>query len=154
MRKVTRTWTSKRTGKTVTKTYTYDTPAKKRGGKSLLLVGKNGNQYSDRVKELLNNIDDPGMRSQARTIIKNAIADKERLSIRSLTSKLAETKEEKFLINMGYTRESFEKEYGFSFDTFMNPDNWTIMDDKKVFVNNGVIYDIVQDYTDRVLVRR
>lgn len=154
MRKVTRTWTNKRTGKTVTKTYTYDTPAKKRGGKSLLLVGKNGNIYSDRVKELLNNIDDPGIRSQARTIINNSVQDKEKLSIRSLTSKLAETKEEKFLINMGYTREQFEHEYGFSFDTFMDPNNWVIEDDKKVFVYDGVIYDVTQDYTNKVLLRR
>lgn len=153
MRTVTRTWTTK-TGKTVTRTYTYDTPGKKRGGKSLLLVGKNGRQYKDRISESLASITDPGMRSQARVVIKQAIKNKEKLSIRKLTSILADTKEEKFLINMGYTRESFREDYGFDASEFIKDENWIIEDDKKVFTYGGIIYDLIFDYTDQMLIRR
>lgn len=129
-------------------------PYGKRRDKSGVLVGKDGRQYHQKIKAVLDSIKDPGAKIQAKTIIKNAIEDKSRLTLRSLQSKMAFAREEKFLINAGYTRESFEKEFGITFEEFEDPDNWiTGLDDKKKFVHNGKTYELVFDYSGQILKR-
>lgn len=129
-------------------------PYGKRRDKSGTLVGKDGRQYHEKIKQVLDSIKDPGARIQAKTIIKNAKEDKERLTMRSLQSKMAFAREEKFLINAGYTRASFEEEFGFSFDDFEDEDNWFIdVDGKKRFTMNGVVYELFFDYSGQVLRR-
>lgn len=129
-------------------------PYGKRRDKSGTLVGIDGRQYHQKIKDVLDSIKDPGARIQAKTIIKNAHEDKERLTLRSLQSKMAFAREEKFLINAGYTRASFEEEFGFSFEDFEDEDNWFVdVDDKKRFTMNGIVYDLVFDYSGKVLKR-
>lgn len=130
-------------------------PYGKRRDKSGVLVGKDGRQYHQKIEQLLSSIKDPGAKIQAKTIIKNAHEDKERLTMRSLQSKMAFAKEEKFLINAGYTRAAFEEEFGFSFEEFEDPDNWfEDVDDKKRFRYNGVVYELVFDYSGQILRRQ
>ena len=66
---------------------------------------------------------------------------------------LSESKAEKFLINAGYTRKEFEEEYGFSFEDFIDDDNWVEIDGKSQFYFNGSIYSLIFDYSGKVLKR-
>jgi hypothetical protein len=67
---------------------------------------------------------------------------------------MAFAREEKFLINAGYTRASFQQEFGITFEDFENEDNWIEgLDGKKKFVMNGQIYELVFDYSGQVLRR-
>ena len=101
----------------------------------------------------MSHISDPAERIQAKVAIANAHKYKEKLTIRSLRSKLAESKAEKFLINAGYTRKEFEKEYGFSFDEFIDEDNWVEIDGNRKFVRDGIVYLLIFDYSGQVLKR-
>lgn len=129
-------------------------PYGKRRDKSGVLIGSDGRQYHQKIEAVLASIKDPGARIQAKTIIKNAHEDKERLTLRSLQSKMAFAKEEKFLINAGYTREGFEAEFGITFEDFEDESNWIIdPEGKKRFAINGAIYELVFDYSGQVLKR-
>ena len=129
-------------------------PYGKRRDKSGVLVGSDGRQYHQKIEAVLSSIRDPGARIQAKTIIKNAHEDKERLTMRSLQSKMAFAKEEKFLINAGYTRESFEAEFGITFEDFEDESNWiTDPEGKKRFSMNGMVYELVFDYSGQILRR-
>lgn len=129
-------------------------PYGKRRDKSGVLVGSDGRQYHQKIEDVLSSIRDPGARIQAKTIIKNAHEDKERLTMRSLQSKMAFAKEEKFLINAGYTRESFEAEFGITFEDFEDESNWIIdPEGKKRFSMNGMVYELVFDYSGQILRR-
>lgn len=126
----------------------------KRRDQSGTLIGSDGRQYHQKIKAVLDSIKDPGARIQAKTIIKNAHEDKEKLTLRSLQSKMAFAKEEKFLINAGYTRASFQEEFGITFEDFENEKNWIEgLDGKKKFVMNGQIFELVFDYSGQVLRR-
>lgn len=120
---VKRTYYSKKLGRNVTKVYTYDYK-KRRSGKNLLLVGKNGNEYTDRINDLLSSITDPALKADIKAIVRQSKIDKEKLSMRTLQSKLTTDKYEKMLINAGYSIPEFEKEYGITFSEFSNPVNW------------------------------
>lgn len=143
---VNRTYYNKKLGKMVTKTYHYDYK-QKRGGKSQVLVGKGGKIYKDRINDLLNSITDPATRADAKARINQSIRDKERLTERSLASKIAYDKHEKMLINAGYTIESFENETGISFKDFSNPANWK---DNTLTVN-GITYIYKFNYEGNIL---
>ena len=128
-------------------------PYGKRRDKSMVLIGSDGRQYHQKIKAVMDSIKDPGQRAQVKVLIRNAHEDKERLTLRSLQSKLAFSREEKFLINAGYSRETFENEYGFTFDEFEDEDNWITVDKKKYFVKDGRTYELYFDYSGRVLKR-
>lgn len=128
-------------------------PYGKRRDKSGTLIGKDGRRYQNKIDEFMSYISDPGDRIQAKVAIAKAHEHKERLTIRSLRSKLAKSKAEKFLINTGYTRKEFEQEYGFSFDEFIDEDNWVEIDGKRKFVKDGVVYSLIFDYSGQVLKR-
>lgn len=118
------------------------------------MVGTDGRQYHQKIEAVLASIKDPGARIQAKTIIKNAHEDKEQLTMRSLQSKMAFAKEEKFLINAGYTRESFEAEFGITFEDFEDESNWIIdPEGKKRFTMDGKVYELVFDYSGQILRR-
>lgn len=125
----------------------------KRRDRSGTLIGKDGRCYHQKIEEFLSNIRDPAERIQAKVIINNANKNKEKLTIRSVRSMLSESKAEKFLINAGYTRKEFEEEYGFSFEDFIDDDNWVEIDGKSQFYFNGSIYSLIFDYSGKVLKR-
>ena len=58
------------------------------------------------------------------------------------------------LLNLGYDRESFSREFGFGIEEFIDERNWRVEDDKSVFYHGGVAYDIFFDYNSPVLQRR
>lgn len=128
-------------------------PYGKRRDKSGTLIGKDGRRYKDKIDEFMSHISDPAEKIQAKVAIANAHKYKEKLTIRSLRSKLAESKAEKFLINAGYTRKEFENEYGFSFDEFTDEDNWVEIDGSRKFIRNGTVYSLIFDYSGQVLKR-
>lgn len=146
-KKVKRTWFSKKQNKYITKEYEY-TYKQRRGGKSKVLVGKNGKVYKDRINDILNDIQDPATKADARARIKQAIRDKERLTERSLASKIATDKYEKMLINAGYSIESFEEETGINFKDFSNKSNWN----GDTFIFGGKIYTYQFNYEGNILV--
>lgn len=122
--RITRTYYSKKLGTYVTKTYNYNYK-KKRGGHSQTLVSKSGVPYKDRINKLLDSISDPATKADAKAVIRQAIRDNERLTERSLASKIAVDKFEKMLINAGYSIASFEAETGISFSDFSDKSNWS-----------------------------
>ena len=123
IKKVKRTWYSKKQNKYITKEYEYKY-TQRRGGKTKVLVGKNGKVYKDRINEILNDINDPATKADAKARIKQAIRDGDRLTERSLAAKISTDKYEKMLINAGYSIESFEEETGITFADFSNKANW------------------------------
>lgn len=146
VRKVKRTWYSKKQNKYITKEYEYNYK-QKRGGKTKVLVGKNGKVYKDRINDVLNDITDPATKADARARIKQAIRDGERLTERSLAAKVATDKYEKMLINAGYSIESFEDETGISFKDFSNKANWN----GDVFTLGSVSYVYKFNYEGNLL---
>lgn len=108
---VKRTYWSESAGGYVTKEYQYETKkvdgrvttagSKKSVGK-LLIVGKGG-VYESRLKELLDTAEDPAVRSDIMSKVKEAERKGKRLSTRSLLSKISESRIEKFFINAGYS---------------------------------------------------
>lgn len=146
VRKVKRTWYSKKQNKVITKEYEYNYK-QKRGGKTKVLVGKNGKVYKDRINDVLNDIKDPATKADARARIKQAIRDGERLTERSLAAKVATDKYEKMLINAGYSIESFEDETGISFKDFSDKTNWN----GDVFTLGAVSYVYKFNYEGNIL---
>lgn len=147
VKKVKRTWFSKKQNKYVTKEYSY-AYKQKRGGKTRVLVGKNGKVYKDRINEVLNDITDPATKADARARIKQAIRDGEKLTERSLAAKVSTDKYEKMLINAGYSIESFEDETGISFKDFSNRANWN--GDTFIFGDKSYTYQF--NYEGNILV--
>ena len=141
---VKRTYWSATEGDWVTKVYQYETKkidgrvttkgSKKTAGK-LLIVGKNG-IYEDRLDALLETAEDPAVRSDIMSKVKEAERKGKRLSTRSLLSKVAESKIEKFFINAGYTEEDIMEEYGLTREVLFDPANW----EGSVFSYGGLKY--------------
>ena len=141
---VKRTYWSAKKGDWVTKVYPYETRkvdgrvttkgSKKTAGR-LLIVGKNG-IYEDRLDALLETAEDPAVRSDIMSKVKEAERKGKRLSTRSLLSKVAESKIEKFFINAGYTEEDIMNEYGLTRDVLFDPANW----EGSVFSFGGLKY--------------
>ena len=125
LKTVTRKWYSKKLGQYVTKTYTYDVSkyVKKRAGKSLLLVGKNGKLYKERIKEFKEQFDE-----YDKAIIDAQIdyyqSHGKKISERTMVSKLTENRYAKMFINAGYTLEEAASELDVEEAELFNPDNW------------------------------
>ena len=73
----------------------------------------------------------------------------EKLSVKSLLSKVAESKIEKMFINAGYTEPEILAEIGISREDLFNEDNWS----GSSFNFGGETYNFVFSYTGNVLVR-
>lgn len=154
-KKIKRTWWSKREQKYITKVYEYTTV--KRDGKittssrsrrSKLIVGKNG-IYEDRLKALLETTDNFAVKAEIKAKAKEAMRKGEKLSVKSLLSKVAESKIEKMFINAGYTEPEILAELGISREDLFNEDNWS----GSSFNFGGATYNFVFSYTGNVLVR-
>lgn len=154
-RKVKRTWWNKKKQQYVTKVYEYE-EVKVNGkkttrsrAKSLLIVGKNG-VYEDRLKELLSSTDSIAVREEIKAKVKAAQRKKEKLSIKTLLSKIAESKIEKAFINAGYTEDEILDTLGVPREDLFDESNW----EGSVFKYKGKTYDFVFKYTGSVLVEQ
>lgn len=155
-KKIKRTWWSKREQKYITKVYEYTTIKKdgkvttsSRSRRSKLIVGKNG-IYEDRLKSLLETTDDFAVKAEIKAKAKEAVRKGEKLSVKSLLSKVAESKIEKMFINAGYTEPEILDELGITRADLFNEENWS----GSTFNIDGTTYDFVFSYTGNVLVRR
>lgn len=155
-KKIKRTWWNQREQKYVTKVYEYTTIKKdgkvtttSRSRRSKLIVGKNG-IYENRLAELLKTTDDFAVRAEIKAKAKEAARKGEKLSVKSLLSKVAESKIEKMFINAGYTEPEILAELGISREDLFNEQNWS----GSAFTFGGATYDFVFSYTGNVLVRR
>ena len=142
--KRTRTYFNKTRNEWVTRVYDYElikvdgkytTKGSKKTAGRLLIVGKNG-IYKDRLDALLETAEDPAVRSDIMSKVKEAERKGKRLSTRSLLSKVAESKIEKFFINAGYTEEDIMEEYGLTREVLFDPANW----EGSVFSYGGLKY--------------
>lgn len=132
MKTVKRKYYSKKLGKMVERTYTYEkkyiTRGKRRGGRNLNLVDKNGKVHKDRLKEYLSHIEDPADRIKVTEEVYNRSFHKRKLTIRGMTSKLTASKKddrEYLFINAGYnTIEEAADEIGVSVDELLSDKNW------------------------------
>ena len=154
-RKIKRTWWSKREQKYITKVYEYTTIKKdgkvttsSRSRRSKLIVGKNG-IYEDRLAEILKATDDFAVKAEIKAKAKEAVRKGEKLSIKSLLSKVSESKIEKMFINAGYTESEILSEIGIKREDLFNEANWS----GSKFTYGGDTYDFVFSYTGNVLVR-
>lgn len=155
-KKVKRTWWSQREQKYITKVYEYTTIKKdgritttSRSRRSKLIVGKNG-IYEDRLKALLETTHDVAVEAEIKAKAKEAARKGEKLSVKSLLSKVAESKIEKMFINAGYTEPEILAELGISRADLFNEENWS----GSSFKFGGATYDFVFSYTGNVLLRR
>ena len=156
-RKIKRTWWSKKQGKYITKIYEYETvktasgkvTTKARSRRSKLIIGKNG-VYEDRLQDLLAAAPDVSVRAEIKAKVRESLRKGEKLSVKSLLSKISESKIEKAFINAGYTEEEILDEIGISRSDLFNEKNW----DGSVFTYGGNVYDFQFSYTGNVLVKR
>ena len=151
-KKVIRTYFNKKLNKYVTKTYEYNAKkyAKtKRTGRDLLLVGEHGKKYQDRIDKLLNKIQNPATKFQVQAKINAFANNKEKLTERSLLARVERDKAKRLLVNLGYTVDEFERDYGIKFSDFSDPNNWS----GDVVTISGISYQLIWDYYNPVLKR-
>lgn len=155
-KKIKRTWWSKQANKFVTKVYEYETvkkdgktTTKSRSRRSKLLVGKNG-VYEDRLKELLKSTDDPAVKSEIKAKVKEAARKGEKLSVKTLLSKVADSKIEKMFINAGYTEQEILNTLNIERDVLFDEANWK----GSTFSYDGKTYNFVFSYTGNVLIQQ
>lgn len=155
-KKVKRTWWSKKEQRYITKTYEYTTVKKagkitttSRNRRSKLIVGKNG-IYEDRLKELLKTTNDISVKAEIKAKVKEAVRKGEKLSTKTLLSKIADSRIEKMFINAGYTEPEILEELGIDREDLFNEENW----EGSTFSYGGETYDFVFGYTGNVLVQR
>lgn len=150
-KKVKRTYYNKKLGKMITKTYEYDMSRYTgRRKKSLLIVGKNGRIYEDRLKTVLAETDDIATKQDIKAIVKQSVRRNEKLSIKSLLSKASSNKIEKMFINAGYTEAEIIEELGVTAEDLYNEENWQ----NSTFNFGGKAYDFVFSYVGKVLIAR
>lgn len=122
--KIKRTWITK-SGEKREKVYDYDKKSSSTIKSSYtLLVGKKHGKYDNRVKEFLDSVDDPALRARYESKIKLADAKNERLTVKSLLSKVERSKVRKLLINAGVSEEDIEEEYGIDSSELLDESNW------------------------------
>ena len=155
-KKIKRTWWSKTANKFITKVYEYEsvkkdgkTTTKSRSRRSKLIVGKNG-VYSDRLKELINTTDDPSVKADIKALANEAVRKGEKLTVKTLLSKVADSKIEKMFINAGYTEQEILDTLKIERDDLFDTKNWK----GSVFTFGGKTYDFVFSYTGNVLIQR
>lgn len=128
MRRVKRTYWSKKEGRLVTKIYEYK--SKSRRGK--VLVGKTGrlNQKNiDAFKEQIR-LSDRG-EAEKRTLIADLDAlvhqrhrSKTKLTTSGFLGKMRRDAPSRFLINAGYSPDEFAEEIGVDVEDILDPNNW------------------------------
>lgn len=156
-KRIKRTWWSKSQGKYITKVYEYETvktasgkvTTKSRSRRSKLIIGKNG-VYQDRLEELLRATPDPAMRAEIKAKVREAVRKNEKMTVKSLLSKISESKIEKAFINAGYTEQEILTELGVSRDVLFDEANWSGSE----FRYGGEVYDFRFTYTGNVLIKR
>lgn len=125
MKKIYRTYTSKKTGETKVYEYRADRYGSSRRSKSPLLVGKNGKIYNDRVKDLLDSTKDLGFRAQVEDIIEQKAKKGQRITLSSVIASAQKSEIATMIMNTGYTVEEAAEELGVSEKELLDPNNWS-----------------------------
>ena len=125
MKKVYRTYTSKKTGETKVYEYRADRYSSKRRTRSPLLVGKNGKIYDDRVKDLLDSTKDLGFRAQLEDIIEQKAKKKQKITLSSAIAAAQKSEIATMIMYTGYTVEEAAEELGVSEAELLDKNNWT-----------------------------
>lgn len=150
-RTVVRKYFSKRKNEWVTKTYEYNV---KKAKKSPLIVGKKGNIYEDRLKELRNSLGTMDQYELDRRIAhQRSLAERgidARISERTLRSMLSDSMIEKAIINTGYTPEELADEMGISLDDLLDEANWN----DSVFTFGGKTWNFEFRYDGSIMVEQ
>lgn len=167
LRRVKRTYFSKKLGTYVTKEYTYGQGKSRRG---LTLVGKSGRLNHKNIDKFVQSIDNNTLLNDAEKVtLKNEL--NALIKVRHENGKKLTTtgfygwKEEKeinrLLTNAGYTAEELASEIGVTEEDILDAANWKKARDsegneigQKYFEFDGVIYDIQFNYTSSILVKR
>lgn len=150
LKRVVRKYYSKSLGKIVTKVYKYDTARYgKRRKKSLLLVGKSGKVYNKRLESLLSKYEDFSDKEMIKTYVDYYSTQKQRITIKSIETKMLTNRYEKMFVNAGYTIEEAAEEIGVAAEDLLNEEYW----EKDVFTTpNGKEYKFEFRYDDSVFV--
>ena len=133
-RVVKRTYFSKKLGKNVTKTYTYNKKYiyKHKSKKGYVLVDKRGRIIQKNV-EIMKAAIQSGDYSEAQkitltadlhAIVRRRKMNRKKLTTRGFMGIQAKDNITRLLVNAGYSPEEFSEETGISEDDIMNPDNW------------------------------
>lgn len=150
-RTVVRKYFSKRKNEWVTKTYEYNV---KKAKKSPLIVGKKGNIYEDRLKELRDSLGTMDQYELDRRIAhQRSLAERgidARISERTLRSMLSDSMIEKAIINTGYTPEELADEMGISLDDLLDEANWN----DSVFTFGGKTWNFEFRYDGSIMVEQ
>lgn len=160
MRRITRTYYSKKLGRNVTKTYTYNSPI--RASKGGTLVYKSGKINEKVYRKTLDDIErnlSVADKYEFKAIMNRYIGDKEykhkRLTVRSVQSMMAESKIEKAIINFGYDVDDLlikiSSEYNepdLTREWLYDPNHWN---GEELILPSGQIVNFEFDYQGGVL---
>ena len=118
-------YTSKKTGEITEYKYRADRYGSKRRSRSPYLVGKKGNIYDDRVKDLLDSTKDLGFRAQLEDVIDDAAKKKKVLTLKSAIAQAQKSEIATRIMQTGYTVEEAAEELGVSEAELLDTANWT-----------------------------
>lgn len=156
-------WVNKN-GEATIRTYQYKDYKKKSGRakRSKLLVGKNGRIGENNKKNLekyFAEIDANPEFSQAEKIslknmmkakINDAKKEGKSLSIKSAESQIAKTKQEKYIINLGYEADDLARELNIDVEDLLDPKNW----DNDTLTVGGIAWQFRFNYEGDAYVRQ
>lgn len=118
-------YTSKKTGEITEYKYRADRYGSKRRSRSPYLVGKKGNIYDDRVKDLLKSTTDIGFRAQLEDIVADAAKKRKVLTLSSAIAQAQKGEIATMIMQTGYTVEEAAEELGVSEAELLDSANWT-----------------------------
>lgn len=139
---VKRTYYSRKQGKYITKTYEYKRDKAK---KSLLLIGKHGKIYKERLDNFLSNLSEMD-KYEALVHIDYAKDKNMQLSERKLKAMLSDNKIDRMLINLGRSAEDLATEIGVSAEDIYNEKNWK----GGQFISGDNAYEVDFTYTGTI----
>lgn len=150
---VTRTYISKKTGKTKTYRYTYTTykvnkKVKTRSTKNIIYRGKitkYGKEWLAKYKKTLDYSDQNELESRILSDEKN----KRTVTSTTMKARMMESKTARFIYNMGGDVDELSEEMGISYEDLINDDHWNW--DKETFTINGITYQFHFDYESHSL---
>lgn len=153
MRKVTRTWTNKKTGETITREYTYKTGKSRKGYVLIDSKGHLRKKNIEKYKQIINANDSYTVAEKRMLIvdledyINVRKGEKRKLTTRGFEGHLQENEIERMFANAGMSSSEVAQDMGIDEADILNPENW----ENGLLVINGVKYAFNHNYTGDAL---
>ena len=137
---------NRRTGKSYAyREYKVNGKTVRRRIKNLVKNGKVTQYGEEWLQEYSRNLD-LSDRNELRAILYKAQRDKETITIEGLTSRLSDTKIERFIYNMGGEVDDLAEDLGVEEEDLLDTTKWRNWDSNPTFEYDGVTYEFTFDY--------